>query len=595
MVNATRRQAKKKSKKRSLVEASEELHLSRTEFVNRMSRVDPVVYSAKNLRNEAGDPLEFTQKHIFQQQILRDFSPNIAVKKSSQVGLTTITIAKALFLCSHTETEEWRELFQKDTAGIRIIYTFPTARDVEDFSAMRFRPMVLSSEELVRAMGGKRGADAVGRKQIYNSSVIFRGAQKESQAISNPADLIINDEYDFSDLDIIEMFESRLTHSEFKWWWKFSTPTLPNFGIDEEFRQSNQFIWRVICIHCRKDQEIKWPRNVKKKKIRGKTIKYWGCVKCGKELDRTYGRWEARYPNRAYHGYHVTPMIAPWIQPRDLDKAKKTYKKIKNFYNFALGEAYADGDALLTREHLLATVTFGRGYEPALDRHVFMGIDQGDVLHYVLARGTMGRREVFRVGTATSFDEISALIYNYNVSLAVMDALPNHHAAKKFAQDHYGRVHLAYYKQFDKEEDVKESNEVEFGLLLDRTGTLDISAEAWKTGKCKIMINDLEFSRIPPTIDDPKGKESFIQQMTNMVRDEIEDKRTQKSRAVWVKTGPDHYRHADSYCHVAFLERNGGEINLDGLYVQPNKALVTAGSSIGLVIPGRTSGFHSRF
>lgn len=596
MVAATTQRRGKKNQRRDITEVNRHMQMSKSDFIDMMAKSDPVVYAAKNLRNEAGDPLEFTAKHSFQQQILRDFNPNICVKKSSQVGLTTITIAKALFLCSHTDNTEWRELFNKDTAGVRIIYTFPTARDVEDFSAMRFRPMVLSSPELVKAMGGKRGADAVGRKQIYNSSVIFRGAQKESQAISNPADLIINDEYDFSDLSIIEMFESRISHSEFKWWWKFSTPTLPNYGIDEEFRQSNQFIWRVKCIGCLKEQEVRWPRNVKKKTIRGKRIKYWGCVKCSKELDRTYGRWEARYPNRTYHGYHVTPSIAPWIQPKDLDKAKKTYKKIKNFYNFALGEAYADGESLLTREHLLSTVSFERGYEAIYDRHVFMGVDQGDIFHYVLARGTMGRREVFKVGTAKSMDEISGIMLAYNVSLAVMDALPNHHAAKSFAQKHYGRVMLAYYKQFDKEEDVRESNEVEHGLLLDRTGTLDMGAEAWKTGKCRIIIDDREFSRIPPTIDDPKNKEAFIQQMTNMVRDEVEDKRSGKSRAVWVKTGPDHYRHADNYSHVAWATRNGGEINLSGLEVQPNRALITPGSNLGgLIIPGQVSGFHSRF
>lgn len=569
---------------------------TKQEFVERKSKEDTVVYAARNLTNEAGDPLEYIKEHYFLQQILRDYPQELCIQKSSQVGLTTAAISKSLYLAHIDNSRDWSKLFGVDTNGIRIIYTFPTAKDVEDFSAMRFKPMILSNTELLADMGGKKGADAVGRKRIRNSSVIFRGTQKETQAISNPADLIINDELDFSAPDITEMFQSRIEHSKFKWWWRFSTPTIPGYGIDAEYKKSNQFRWLVKCIHCNKDQEVKWKRNILRKKIRGNRFSFWGCVKCGKELDRSYGQWIARYPKRDYHGYYVPPTIAGWIQPKDIMRARKTYKKDKNFYNFALGLAYADGEALLTREQILANFEFGTGYNPIIDQHVFMGVDQGDVLHYEIARSNNGVREIIEVGTRTSFDEIGALIRAYNVSLTVMDALPNHHSAKNFAKDFYGRVHLAYYKSFDSDETAKEAKDIEHGLLIDRTDSLDQSAESWRSGKTRLVLNRSKYHRIPDFIDDPTGKDGFVQQMTNMVRDEIEDARTQKARAVWVKIGADHYRHADNYCNIAFLQRNGGVVDLSGLVVVQNPVYIVSGNELLLMeARGPRSDLRSQF
>lgn len=567
------------------------MNRSLEEQVRQASLKDPIVFAEANLNNEASRPLEFREEHAFQIQYVRDFSPQLCVIKSSQVGITTISIAKVLYLTHINDEKIWSSLFgrRKKTKGISVIYTMPTANDVSDFSATRFKPMVSSSPILIEMMGGKAGVDAVTRKTIGDSYIYFRGTKKEGQAITIPADLIVNDELDFSTPSVVEVLDSRLTHSDLKWWWKFSTPSIPNYGIDAEYRKSNQYHFVVRCLHCNKRQEIKYPRNVNRKKIRGNRIRFWGCIKCGKELNRIQGVWEARYPNRAYHGYMIPPTICPWIQPDDIERSKKKYKNEKSFQNYALGRAYSTGADVLSRELMLSRMEVGRPFNPMLDTLTFMGVDQGDVQHYVIARMVNNRREILKVGTTRSFDQIAALIKDWNISKCVMDALPNKVPATKMAKDHYGRLLLAFYKDFDEEFDVKESKNIKYGLILDRTNTLDMTAASWREGESVVILNQAGMERM---YDDPSGNEAFIQQMGNMTRDERLNERTGKSRAVWVKTGPDHYRHADNYCYIAFQQSLGGGIEQMMTQINP---IMTAGLGELPTIGGKVSNLRSIF
>jgi len=561
----------------AIQEDHDALYGSTDDFLKAMGQESTVIFAETNLRNESGRPLDYEQ-HFFQKQYLEDFSPELCVIKSSQVGITTSSNVKALYLAHLDDPKIWEKKFGvKNRSGISIIYTMPTERAVNDFSATRFRTMIGSSPMLIEMMGLKgRKIDAVTRRAIGNSLILFRGSTKDSQAISDPADLIINDEYDFSDQTIIETLNSRITHSDLQWWWKFSTPTIPNWGIDAEYQKSNQYRFNVKCQHCGKWQEVKWPRNSMKKTIRGKRILYWGCWKCSKELDRTQGEWVARYPNREYHGYYIPPMITPWVQPKNILALRKRYKSEKKFKNFALGEAFSTGADVLSREMMLKRVEFGRGFNPMIDQNMYMGVDQGDTFHFVIARGDNNRREVLHVGTRTSFDDIVKLMYDWNIKFCVLDALPNKLPAMQMAKDFYGRVFLAFYTEFDSEDDVQQNKKFRYALNLDRTNTLDMSAQAWREGEAAIVLSSVQYSGIPPFIDDPANSDAFIQQLGNMTRDEKENEKTGKSRAVWIKTGPDHYRHADSYCHIAWLQSRGGDIDL--LMTRQNQVLT---SSVG--------------
>ena len=599
MVTTRRRKSPRRRSKTSQSNTQESnsrnLGVSPVEYVREAARADPVIFAENNLLSERGDPLEYYKQHDFLKQYLRDFSPEIAVIKSSQVGITTTAMVKVLYL-AHLDTKEaWKDyLGISDNRSIRVIYTFPTEKDVSDFSSTRFGTMVRQSPLLIKLMGGNKGVNATLRKSIGNSIILFRGTTKESQAISQPADLIVNDELDFSNQEVVDAFDSRLSHSRFKWWWKFSTPTIPNFGIDAEYTNSNQYNWIIKCKRCGRHQTPLYPDHVKRRKFKGKFRNYWACEKCGKELDRTTGEWIASYPTRKNVGYRIPPSICPWIQPDNITASRKRYRSEKLFNNYALGRAYATGADVLTRDMLLKRIEYGRGYHNIDDRLVYMGVDQGDVLHYIISRGSRGRREIIEIGNCTSFDDIAFLMRKYNVISCVMDALPNKKTAQQFSEDFAGRVNLAFYKDFDEDADVKPTKNMEVGLTLDRTNTLDMAADSWRMGETVMVLDKDRYARIPTEIDNPQDKTAFIQQMGNMVRDEKLNERTQKSRFVWVATGADHYRHADNYNYIAWRQQQADPDAFDNMSSEPIFDLQEVGG-VPMYLPGSTSGFWTDF
>lgn len=606
-LKTTRRVRRKTPVVDDIDEAYDLLTSDPEEYVRRIARRDPVVFAESNLRNEKEEPLEYTKDHGFQVDYLRDFADNLMVKKSSQVGITTQSVTKVAFLSSLSEKEDWQRNFGvPHEGGITIIYTFPTDRDVQDFSSARFKPMISSSQHMLDLIGGRRGInfDTVGRKRIGKSTVYFRGTFTERQAISVPADLIVTDELDFSDMTVVSAFNSRLSHSKFKWWWKFSTPTLPNFGIDNEWKISDQREWFVKCIHCGKDQRVLFPDNIMRKRIKGVRYTFWGCRKCGKELDRTVGSWQARHPSREYHGYYIPPMICPWIQPLDLLKQKDNYRQEREFYNYGLGMTYAGGEDVLDRELLLKRVIFGPPYNPTLDKLTFMGVDQGDKLHYEISRKNpyTGKREIIKIGVVDSFDDIGVLMNTFDITHCHMDALPNKKNAESFAKTFSGRVSLVFYKDQDDMVIETPATKTKNAVNVDRTGALDLAAKSWRDGDSVFILDQHGSNKIPAYVDDPSatrgGYVPWVQQMGNMVRAQVENKKTGKNRAVWQKTGADHFRHADGYNWLSFDKY--ADVGTSELIAIENQ-LVVAGpgdimqmelASLG---SGVTSGWNSPF
>ena len=52
----------------------------------------------------------------------------------------------------------------------------------------------------------------------------------------------------------------------------------------------------------------------------------------------------------------------------------------------------------------------------------------------------------------------------------------------------------------------------------------------------------------------------FVRQMTNILRRVEEDPVSGGQRAVWIKRGPDHYAHADSYAEIALRRQRAGVV-----------------------------------
>jgi len=477
-------------------------------------------FCAKYMRTEKDLKVDF-DKRPYLVKLYNDLSPEQVYMKASQVGATAMFMNKMIYM----------SLKQ----GLTIIFTLPTSGDAGELSASRFNPSMRFSE-----IGTFFNADIdnVKIKQINNSYIYFRGTWNERQAISIPADLNIHDELNFSRPDIIGIFQPRLGASNFKGTWLASTPTMTKFLIDKEFENSNKQFWMIPCPKCKKEQHIIF-ENIKK--LDG--IYKYCCKFCGAEItedDKLKGRWlETKKHKR--NGYFMNRLLVygetAQVVYDKYEKAKEK-NKLNIFYNFVLGLPYVEETSRVLNWDIFA-IKCAKDYDliTASKNSTIMGVDQGDNLHITIA-DTKNIRKIIYLEMANNFERVEQLIRLFNVGVAVIDALPNKHSARKVRDKFPGKVFLNYYNDSIKK-DWQQGNEV-WEIVSNRTTMLDITAYEKMDGKCEI-----------PKLNIPIVKE-FVTQSCNMVREIVEDKHGIK-KVVWNDVGADHWRHSDLYCYLAGL------------------------------------------
>ena len=67
---------------------------------------------------------------------------------------------------------------------------------------------------------------------------------------SIPVDFLVFDEMDEASPAAVDMAMERMSHSEFREVLKLSNPTLPDYGIDKAFQETDQRFWHVKCLKC---------------------------------------------------------------------------------------------------------------------------------------------------------------------------------------------------------------------------------------------------------------------------------------------------------------------------------------------------------
>ncbi len=515
--------------------------LPQDQVLDELAIEDALLWFNKNIRTEKGVPVEFVNRPYLVQMIC-DFHPEQRWKKAAQTGGTHSAIGKVLYVCDYTSTYSLKDK-SRYAVPITCIYTFPTKGDVMEFSKARFTTIIRDSHYLNSMI---KDYDSAGMKQVGESTLYFKGTIAERQAISVPSDLNVHDELDFSNPSVRTTYSNRLDASRFIWhgevqegWtWDFSTPTIPDYGIDRLYKESDRHVWLVKCTACNLWQTINFFNNVLPMKKK-KGDHYYGCRKCSGKLDRTIGKWKPKNPKSRFRGYYVSQMMSGIVSAQKLvnlwNEAPLKPKGIKNFYNFNLGLAYEVGDNVLTKALIKKHIIPGT----VAEGDIYLGADQGDVIHIEVTKVINGRRHIIEIAKVHSFDELESMIKHYKPKISVIDALPNHHNAVQLAKK-FPNVFTCLYNgdSMDKEEYFnREDKEVN----IPRTDVLDYTAALWKLDQVLI-----ESYISTPMIDE------FVVQMTNMKRDLEEDKRTQEQKAIWKRVGPDHFRHADVYNWIAF-------------------------------------------
>lgn len=331
-----------------------------------------------------GKPFSF-KDHEYQEKIVMSNSPVIVVKKCSQVGISEMSFRRTLALLDLIP-------------GFTTIYTLPTAKFAANVMKTRIDDIIRGSSRLTYK--ADRAVDNTEIKKIGDSYLYLKGTYGSAAAISIPADLIVADEVDFSDQEVLSNYQSRLTHSKYKWRFSLSTPTVEGFGIDEQFSSSRRTYNLVKCNHCNhrfypsfREHVVLPGYNAPLLDLTKETLAkydhrkaYLACPHCGKspDLSPKYREWVVENSDQNFiaEGYQISPFDAPaFITVPYLLEASVSYKRKVDFINFNLGECAADDESGIQLEDLLnARKRFAR---TGITHYIF-GADMGQTCHLLV-------------------------------------------------------------------------------------------------------------------------------------------------------------------------------------------------------------------
>jgi hypothetical protein len=466
--------------------------------------------------NENQKPFEF-DRHRYMLQPYSDSSPDQVIMKSAQVGWSVLAIIKTVHAANFLK--------------LNVIYVLPTRNVVHDFVMPKVNPLIRRNQVMDEMV---KGSDSTSLKQVGDRWVYFRGSFHEGEAISTTADLIVADEYDRSDQGVLSVYQSRLQASDYGWFWRFSNPSIPGFGVHELYQDSDQMHWMVTCHWCQHQHFMGFERDDFQQNhyVDPERVIY-ACGACHKEIstpDRKNGEWMAKYPNRERRGYWLSQMMVPWVSAKKILEQQKSMS-IEVFHNFVLGLPYQASEFMLNQE------AFKRATIPGLaaKTDVVIGCDSGKEKHYVIGN----RDGIFNYGKTLDWDDVERLINMFDAT-CVIDALPDFTIPEQLARKYPGQVFVHYYTHDSKSIDVINRKEgSEFGVLQsDRTKLFDMLANEITTGKVRFFQ---QFSEL----------DGLVYHASNMYRTVAVDTRG-IPHAKWEtkENKPDHWAHALAYWRV---------------------------------------------
>lgn len=508
----------------------------------------------KNTRLD-GKPFSFVG-HEYQLRILRSPAPVVVVKKCSQVGISELMARRLLALTN---------LIDNFTA----IFTLPTVDFARKFTKTRIDPIISNSEYLKSRIHTSLDNSEV--KQFGDNNFLYiRGTFGANQAISVPADMVAHDEVDFSNPDALSSFQSRLTHSTYRWKMLVSTPTVAKVGVSGHFDASRRFYNFVKCHHCGHFFLPDFSKHIILPGFDGHLLEltrdtihkyavddaYLACPQCGNEPDLSpeHRDWVCENSEERHdaEGFQVQPFDAPTVVSIPyLLRASVSYKRKVDFINFNLGKEAEDADSGITEADL--AMMFGPRVN-SYHTHV-MGVDMGQECHIVIS-GVCGYDRMDIVHTeivhySKVADRVGQLIHLYRILAVVVDSQPYVETVYRLQQAHqqvFGSVYVTS-KNLDTftlraRDDTEEESR---GLLevrqvnVNRNKAFDGLLEYIRAGNLHICNTEHE--------------EKFKTHLQDMKR--VRDIRAYEESYLWQKSaqGDDHFFHALLYCWVAFKLR----------------------------------------
>ncbi len=480
--------------------------------------------------NEKGERMDF-DRYAMLIDIYKDDSQYKVIRKCVQIGISEYLIVMAM---------------SKLYKGWSLLYSLPIESLRNTFVANRIDKIVNMVKFYREGHRLARGQSyQVGLKHFWNGTIKFVGSNAPSSFREYPADMVIVDELDISNMANLELAKDRLQASRYKYYWQVGNPTISKYGIDAEYEKSDQKQWFVKCESCGKWQVLDFFKNV----VRQIDENRWEWIKPGKlvcsnclsPLRRLQqGEWVAKHPDRAISGYHLSQLFSPTVTVDELyaqfEKGLTDGTAMQVFYNSYLGLAYEGAGAKLSAV-ILEDKCKDDYLMPSTASKCTAGVDVNwPQLNIRISECLEGgiRRAVY-IGKVYSFAELSELLKRYNVVCCCIDVAPERHKVSEYQTNHPD-VWAVQYSGSEIPEfwHIKEKENF---VVVDRTQAIDAMISDILTGK----------NRLPKNF---KSIEDYVDNMEAPTR--VLDKTKNPPRYVWREGNEeDHYFHAEVYDYLA--------------------------------------------
>lgn len=474
--------------------------------------------------------------HEYQVGWLEEDAPQQCFIKGAQIGASEINVIKTLH----------GHVFGRYNQGS--LYLFPTRDDVKDFSKSRFDPLIEQNPFIGAYV---RNTDSTNIKRVGQGFLYLRGARStksiggakksSSQLKSISVDRVVFDEFDEMEDAMIELARYRVAHSKIQELIYLGTPTIPDYGIDKLYQQSDQRVWMVECPSCGKEAslDLEFPHSLRRK-LDG-TV-YRACIYCHTEVHPSKGRWVAQYPSRSKSlvGWWISQLNSNYVDPTlILDKYEDPPNgNLAEIMNSMLGRAYIPAENRLTHADVYACC----GNDAMLNKHegpCCMGVDVGRTLHVVIGQRISRKTlKILHVGRYQSFNSLHDLARDFNVKSAVIDLFPEKRKVVEWQkQENFSVFGCTYVETrtgqiaWDERENIIKGNRTE---ICDMTHDLVVTP-----GRLVLPRRNTEI-------------DEFTKELCNIAKvlDEDPDTGSKTFRYKKLSTN-DHYRHALNYCLLA--------------------------------------------
>ena len=465
-----------------------------------------------------GRPFTF-HRHEYLIEPYGDDHPHQVEMKAAQLGLTSKAMLKSIYKARYGTYRG-------------ILYLFPSKTDVTDFSKGRVDPLIAENPDTIGQW--LKDTDSANIKRIWNCYLYLRGMASRVGLKSVPIDFIVFDELDEAPQNAIDMAMERMGHSEYKEVLKLSNPTLPDYGIDKAFQETDQRYWLLKCERCREYTclEDTFPECLLETS-KGVTR---SCMKCKGELNPSIGEWVAKHPSvKDKRGYHYSQLFSHFVPPEEILHQYRTTNNLTDFYNLKIGIPYVEATNRLSIQEILFLCS-DQGIAASDTGPCFMGVDQGKDLHVVIGKRSFQKTLILHIGVYKDWEELDWLITSFHASRCVVDGLPETRNARAFAERHRGIVYLNYYNEYQKGK--YRWNEADLTVQCNRTESLDASHQT-------ILKGEIILPRESDIVRD------FALHCHNVAKKLEEDEESGSKRYLYVRLGADHFRHALNYAIIA--------------------------------------------